>query len=315
MTRTASVSPSPSSVSPSSATLERGPGGEAAARELWPGHGIAVMAGFTLREALRKRILLGAVLITTLFVAVYAGGAYYGFNSIDHSARITDLTRPIFRSFLMLSGLQATTFVASLLAIFISVGTISSEVDGHLLDAVLPKPIRRWELVIGKWIGFALMVAIYVAVTAVSIVVITRLLGGFWASDIAAGVGALVLSGILLMTLSLLGSSYLSTVTNGVIITVLYSCAFIAGLMEQVGIFLQNTVMEKLGIIVSLVVPSDALWRFAAQHMAAAHTAAFGGPGLFTSSMPPTFWITIWTIGEIVVAVALACWAFSGRDL
>ena len=290
-------------------------GSEAAVRELWRGHGVAVMAGFTLREALRKRILLGALLITALFIAVYAGGAYYGFNSIDHSGRITDLTRPIFRSFLMLSGLRATTFVASLLAIFIAVGTISSEVDGHLLDAILPKPIRRWELVLGKWIGFALMVAIYVAVTAGAIVLLTRLLGGFWASGIAAGIGSLVLSGIFLMTLSLLGSSYLSTVTNGVIVTVLYSSAFIAGLMEQVGIFLQNTVMERLGIIVSLLVPSDALWRFSAQHMAASHSAAFGGPGLFTSSMPPTFWITVWAAGEIVVAVALACWAFSGRDL
>jgi len=113
----------------------------------------------------------------------------------------------------------------------------------------------------------------------------------------------------------LLGSSYLSTVTNGVIVTVLYSSAFIAGLMEQVGIFLQNTVMERLGILVSLVVPSDALWRFAAQHMAAAHTAAFGGPGLFTSSMPPTAWIAVWSVGEVALAVALACWAFSGRDL
>jgi Cu-processing system permease protein len=289
--------------------------GQGVVRELWPGHGILVMAGFTLREALRKRILLGAVLITALFVAIYAGGAYYGFNSIDHSTRITDLTRPIFRSFLMLSGLQATTFVASLLAIFISVGTISSEVDGHLLDAVLPKPIRRCELVLGKWIGFALMVAIYIAATAGAIVLLTRLLGGFWASDVGAGIGTLVLSGIFLMSLALLGSSYLSTVTNGVIVTVLYSSAFIAGLMEQVAIFLQNNVMERLGILVSLLVPSDALWRFAAQNMAASHTAAFGGPGLFTSNMPPTAWVVLWAACETAVAVALACWAFSARDL
>lgn len=285
------------------------------AREVWPGHGVGVMARFTLREALRKRILLGAVVITTLFVAIYAVGAYYGFNQIDHSAHTTALTRPIFRSFLMLSGLQATTFVASLLAIFISVGTISSEVDGHLLDAVLPKPIRRWELVLGKWIGFALMVAIYVAATAIAIIVITRLLGGFWASDIAAGAGVLVLSAILLMSLSLLGSSYLSTVTNGVVVTVLYSSAFIAGLMEQVGIFLQSTIMERLGIVVSLVVPSDALWRYAAAHLAASHTASFAGPGLFTSSQPPTFWMAVWAIGEVAVIVVLACLAFSGRDL
>lgn len=279
------------------------------------GHGLLVIAGFTLREALRKRIALGAGLITLLFIVVYAGGAYYGFDSINHSARLSDLTRPIFRSFLLLAGLQATTFVGSLLSIFLAVGTISSEVDGHLLDAILPKPLRRWELVTGKWLGFALMVVLYVAVTAGSVIVITRVLGGFWANDVMLSLAVLMLSGVLLMSLSLLGSSYFSTVTNGVIVTVLYCTAFIAGLVEQIGVFLQNGVMERLGILASLAVPSDALWRLAASKLAASHSQAFGGPGLFTSLEPPTFWMALWALGEVAVAVGLACWAFSDRDL
>lgn len=289
-------------------------GPERAERQLWPGHGIAVMMRFTLREALRKRILFGAVAITLLFIAIYAAGAYYGFQSIDTSTRLSSLTRPIFRGLLMLFGLQATTFVASLLSIFIAVGTISSEVDGHLLDAILPKPIRRWELVLGKWLGFAAMVIVYVALTSGSVIVFTRLLGGFWAGEIVYGMSALMLSGIVLMSLALLGSSFVSTVTNGVLVTVLYSCAFIAGLVEQVGVFLQNGTMERMGIIVSLLVPSDALWRLAATHLAPAHAAAFSN-ALFLSSVPPSGWMMVWAAGEAALAVILACWAFSGRDL
>ena len=286
-----------------------------AERELWTGHAIQVMADFTLREALRKRILLGASIITLLFIAIYAVGAYYGFQQIDDSPRLTELTKPILRGFLMLAGLQATTFVGSLLAIFISVGTISGEIDGHLLDGILPKPIRRWELVFGKWIGFALMIAIYVGVTSGGVVLITRLLGGFWANNASLGVGVLILSAVFLMTLSLLGSSMFSTVTNGVIVTVLYCTAFIGGLIEQVGVFLQSSVMERLGIIVSLCVPSDALWRLAAARMSAARSSVFAGPGPFTSEMPPSLWMLVWAAGEILVALVLACWLFSGRDL
>jgi Cu-processing system permease protein len=294
--------------------LERG---SVAAEEhgLWFGWSVWVMTDFTLREALRKRILLGATLITLLFVAVYALGAYYGFSQIDQSPRLTELTRPIFRSYLMLAGLQATTFVGSLLAIFISVGTISGEIDGYLLDSILPKPIRRWQLVLGKWCGFALMIAIYVGATCAAVVLITRLLGGFWASNAAPGTGVLIVSAVFLMTLSLLGSSAFSTVTNGVIVTLLYCTAFIAGLVEQIGAFLQSNVMEHLGILVSLGVPSDALWRLAAFRMAAAHSEGLVGPGLFTSTMPPTLWMLVWALGEIVVALALACWIFSRRDL
>ena len=275
------------------------------------------MAGFTLREALRKRILAGAVLLTLLFMALYALGARYGYRSIDDSREMTDLTRPIFRVFIMLAGLQVTTFVGSLLAIFVSVGTISSEVDNRLMDAILPRPVRRWEIVVGKWLGFAAMLVVYVGVTALGVVLITRVLGGFWPRNIHVGIGVLILSSLFLMTAALVGSSYFSTVTNGVSVTVLYASATIAGQMEQVGASLPtpNMAMQRIGIVVSLVVPSDALWRLASAQMSPPRLLDFGIPSPWTSANPPTLWVAVWAAGLIVAGVVLAGWAFTRRDL
>lgn len=278
---------------------------------------IQTMAGFTLREAARKRILLGAVLLTLLFVALYAVGARYSYNNIDDSRDLTELTRPIFRVFIMLAGLQVTTFVGSLLAIFISVGTISSDVDNRLLDAILPRPVRRWEIVLGKWLGFAAMLTVYVAATTLSVALVTRVLGGYWPRNVPVGMAVLILSALYLMTAALVGSSYFSTVTNGVIITVLYATAIIAGQMEQVGAALPtpNPMLQRIGVVVSLIVPSDALWRLASARMSPARLTDFGVPSPWTSANPPTLLVAAWATGLIALGVVLAGWAFSRRDL
>ena len=278
---------------------------------------IGVLTGFTLREAARKRILAGAVLLTLLFMSLYAVGARYGYRSIANARDLSELTRPIFRTFIMLIGLQVTTFVGSLLAIFVSVGAISSEVDNRLMDAILPRPVRRWEIVLGKWLGFAAMLLVYVGVTTLAVVLITRFIGGYWPRRPWLGIGALMLSSLFLMTASLVGSSFFSTVTNGVIVTVLYATAVIAGQMEQVGASLPtpNEPMQRIGIAVSLIVPSDSLWRLASAQMSPPRLLDFGIPSPWTSVNPPTLWIAAWAGGLIVLGIVLAGWAFSKRDL
>jgi Cu-processing system permease protein len=278
---------------------------------------IHTLAWFTLREAARKRILAGAVGLTVLFVGLYAVGARYGYRSVDQSRDLTELTRPIYRVFIMLAGMQVVTFVGSLLAIFLAVGAISSEVDNRLMDAILPRPVRRWEIVIGKWLGFAAMLLVYVGATTLGVAVVTRVFGGYWPRQVPVGIGVLMLSALYLMTVSLVGSSYFSTVTNGVVVTVLYAAALIAGQMEQVGASLPtpNAALQHIGIIVGLVVPSDSLWRLASAQMSPSRLVDLGIPTPWTSADPPTLWVAAWAGGLIVAGVALAGWAFTKRDL
>lgn len=278
---------------------------------------ILTLTGFTLKEASRKRIVAGAVILTVLFVTLYAVGARFGYRNIENSATLTELTRPLFRVFIMLAGLQVTTFVGSLLAIFISVGTISSEVDNRLLDPILPRPVRRWEIVVGKWLGFAIMLAIYVSVTTLAVVLVTRLVGGYWPRNPLLGAAVLTLSAVFLMTVAMVGSSYFSTVTNGVIVTVFYAVGVIGGQLEQVAASLPtpSDPMQRIGIIVSLIVPSDSLWRLASAQMSPARLVDFGIPSPFTSVNPPTLWVAAWAVLLIAGGVAYAGWAFNRRDM
>ena len=59
-------------------------------------------------------------------------------------------------------GLYAVHFLSSFLALFLSVGAISSEIDSGTLHAVLARPIRRADVVVGRWLAYAGLIGVYV---------------------------------------------------------------------------------------------------------------------------------------------------------
>ncbi len=67
-----------------------------------------------------------------------------------------------------------------------------------------------------------------------------------------------------MLSLSLLGGTRLPALANGVVIFMFYGLAFIAGWIEQIGSYLQNEAAVNIGIIVSLFLPIEAMWKRAA---------------------------------------------------
>jgi len=47
-------------------------------------------------------------------------------------------------------GLSAISLIGLLIAVFTGVGLVSKEIDKRTLHAVLAKPLRRWEFLLGK---------------------------------------------------------------------------------------------------------------------------------------------------------------------
>jgi len=50
-------------------------------------------------------------------------------------------------------GLSATSVFGLLIAIFIGIGLVSKEIDKRTLYTVLTRPVRRWEFILGKFLG------------------------------------------------------------------------------------------------------------------------------------------------------------------
>jgi ABC-type transport system involved in multi-copper enzyme maturation permease subunit len=126
------------------------------------------------------------------------------------------------------------------------------------------------------------------------------------------------LNALVLLSVSLLGGAYLSTLANGVLVFGLYGVAFIGGWIEQIGSYFTNQAASQvainIGVITSLIMPSEALWKRAAHELQSPLVSALGiSP--FTTRSYPSAAMVIFAILYMLVTLALAVRRFGQRDL
>ena len=104
---------------------------------------------------------------------------------------------------------------------------------------------------------------------------------------------------------------------NGAVGVGLWGLAFIGGWVEQFGALLQNQAAVNIGVVSSLIIPSEALWRRAAYEMtpplAQVLGISFSGP-MMTMSVPSDAQI-VYAVGYLAVALAIGARVFARRDL
>jgi ABC-type transport system involved in multi-copper enzyme maturation permease subunit len=281
------------------------------------------VARLTVQEASRRRLLLALVILTLLVV----GFSAWGFNKITTVTRSDGSVLPAAQVTLITSQLLiVVTFVYSgvlaLSAAVVAGPLISSEVESGLLLSMLARPMRRSEVVIGKWLGLAVLVAIYAAGSA-----LLEMGAVDWATgyvpphpiDLIVYVGA---EGLALLSLGLLLSTRLSGITGGVIALVAWLMAWVGGVVGDIGIGLQNPAIENVGTISHLVLPTDGLWRGAVYAMEpdvilatlrAAGTVGRANP--FSAVDPPPVEFLAWVVVWFGLMLALSIWSFRTREI
>ena len=273
-----------------------------------------IIAELTIRETQRRRILWMTLFLGLGFLAVFGLGFHYIY--LDLSKHVTNPTeRNLFVGVLMTAGLYAINFLIIVIAVLISVTAVSGEIDSHTIEAVLTKPIRRWEVILGKWIGFAILLLLYILSLTGGLMLIVYVRSGFVVENLAAGMGLMVLQGLMVLTLTIAGGTRLSTLANGVMAFMMYGIAFIGGWVEQIGAMLRNETAVDIGIITSLVMPSEILWKkaLALFQPQAANTPFAAGPFVVTSQ--PSDIMIAYAILYMAILLTFALISFSRRDL
>jgi ABC-type transport system involved in multi-copper enzyme maturation permease subunit len=173
------------------------------------------------------------------------------------------------------------------------------------------------ELVLGRWLAYVGLIALYVGIMA-ALLLVARLVAGYEAPDAPHAIALMILASVLLLTVSLFGSTVLSTLANGVVVFSRFGLACLAGMIEVVGSVLNNPATVNLGIAISLLVPSDAIWRGASYYLQAPAclAAASSRAGLpFAATAPPTTALVVWALAYPFVYLATTILAFRRRDL
>jgi hypothetical protein len=129
-------------------------------------------------------------------------------------------------------------------------------------------------------------------------------------------VAFIVCESLVLLTITLAGSTRLAPMTCGVIMVVVFGVTWIVGIAAAVGDRFHNASMVTAGTIVSLVVPSDGLWRGAVYNLepAVLRTAGVAFDPLAVTA-PPTTAYLLWSAGWMVVLLGIAISSLNHRDL
>jgi Cu-processing system permease protein len=116
---------------------------------------VGVVALNTFREAVRDRVLYNLVFFALLMIAA--------------AILVGQISIGIEQSVIVSLGLSAISLIGLLISVFIGVALVSKEMDKRTLYALLSKPVRRWEVLLGKFGGLVLTLAVNTAAMALGL--------------------------------------------------------------------------------------------------------------------------------------------------
>ncbi|MGE5568301.1 MAG: ABC transporter permease [Rhodospirillales bacterium] len=276
--------------------------------------GIGVIAGLTWREALRRRILTAALVLGLAFLALYGLGLHLSLSDTPMEVPRNAVIRRQVLNVLLILGLYAVNWLTVVVTILVSVDTLAGEIASGTIQAVASKPLRRWELVMGKYAGFAAMLTLYLLLMGGGVVLEVAFFSGRLPPNLLR-VGMLMwLEGLLLLAVSFRAGASLSTLATGVLVFGLHVLAFLGGWIEEIGSVAQSQTAVNIGVIASLIMPSESLWRRAASEV---QGPVLGGIGRtpFTITSVPSGWMVLYAVLYLSAALWLAVRRFSRRDL
>lgn len=287
---------------------------------------ILTIARLTLREASRRRLLL-AVAVLTFLVALLSAWAFHhlldiarcGSNGVDGACSAA--TKKVIAATLLIMLAFMFSYVLALGAALLAASAVANDIESGIVLAMLPRPIRRSDVLLGKWLGLAVLLILYATVSCGTEFAIAKISLDYVPPHPVIAIVYIVAEAVIVLTLTLAGSTRLPAMTCGIVVFVLFGISWIAGIAGQIGIAFHNQAIQGVGTVGSLVLPTDGLWRGAIYNLEPLATiliqsdtrVASGNP--FFVASPPTTSYLIWAAAWIVVVLAAANWSFYRREL
>ncbi len=281
---------------------------------------VRVIALFTLRESLRRKVFVVVALLTVAFLALYGLGTWrlYAEMDVNELDRAGVELRIVAGATLLGLAMFGTLFLGTVLAVFLTLGAVRGDAERGLLQPLLVRPVSRRTLLLGRYVAAASVCALYVAAVFLAAAVITWVTGDWWPDHVLGPTLGLMLGVAILAALSLTGSVYLSATANGIAIFMVFGAGLVAGLLGQIGEALASGTLENVAKAASWLLPFEGLYQAGLAGLTgdtigftrlAIDLGPFGG----AQSAGPGLWL--WALVYLGLVGAAAVRGFERRDL
>jgi ABC-type transport system involved in multi-copper enzyme maturation permease subunit len=279
---------------------------------------VVTIASLTVREAVRRRLVAAFALISVALT----GLSGWGFYKLSHGTAFTSGEANLALPQAVVLFMFMFSFLVALSASAVASLAVSGEIDSGVLLTVVARPIRRSDVLLGKWLGLVALLAAYTVVVCGLQTGVVYWASGFVAPDPAAAAAFVFAEGVVLLTLVLLLSTRLSALAAGVIGVSLFGVAWLAGVAGSLGVAFNLRAMHTASEISQYLLPTDGLWRGAIYYLEPtsyvtqqlAQTPVAGGDP-FLALAAPTWQYLAWAGIWLLLMLALGMVSFARREL
>jgi ABC-type transport system involved in multi-copper enzyme maturation permease subunit len=250
---------------------------------------MVAIAGLTLREAVRNKVFVNLGVFAGLMVAM--------------TLMLTGLTIGQQQRIIHTVSFATLSLVGNMIAIFLGAGLIAKEIERKTLYTIVSRPLARFELVLGRYLGMAVVLAMNTFLGGVLVLGVLGYAGWPAFANFALSLGLIFAEMLVVLAIAVLFSSF-STATLAATFTVSF---FVLGRISpelvDLAAMARNEQLADLMRAVYTVLPN---------------LARLNPMDLLLHGIPPADHVVslfLYAIGYAAMLLVGACWVFSRRDL
>lgn len=283
---------------------------------------VAAIAGLSVRETARRRILWVLLALSVASVALVGWGVER-LVALAREEGVGELQLRIGVSQVLILIAFMFSFVLAMSGAFLAAPAIASDVESGTVLAMLARPLRRAELVLGRWLGLSVVVAVYAVGSGLLAIAVVNLVSGHAPPEPWVALAFLAFQAIAVLTLALALGTRLPGIAAGAISVVVFGLAWFAGVLGAVARAFDADPLAAATDMFRVLVPTDGLWRGVIYGLepplvvlmaAGRGREALEGNPFFAAAPPPTpfvAWAGAWVVLVLLAGVLL----FRRREL
>jgi ABC-type transport system involved in multi-copper enzyme maturation permease subunit len=280
---------------------------------------VLTIAGYGLREALRRKVFVVVLLLTVAFLVLFWLANHVLFQNVANVGPPVGVDARTFAGATIFGlAMFGTLFLGVVLAIFLTIGVVRGDAERGLLQPLLVRPVGRVTLLVARWLGAVTVCAPYVGAVYVATMLITGLTGHWWPNHVVVPGVELAAGVAVVAALSLLGSVFLTSTANGIAVFMIFGAGLVAGLLGTIGHALNSHQLERAAKIAAWLLPFEGLYQDGLREITANTSGLTGfllelGPfgGAYTGGTS----LRLWAAAYLLIVGAVAAVGFSRRDL
>ncbi len=281
-----------------------------------------VIARLTVRELFRRRVVWVLAVLTIVSVGLVGWGLDRLVDlAREHQASELEIQIGVSQVLILIAFMFS--FVLAMTAAFVGAPAIGGDLESGVAYAILARPLRRADLLVGRWIGSAIVVVAYAAASGLLAIGVAVLVSGHGPPEPLLAVAFLAGEALVLLTLTLALGSVMPSIAAGAIAVVGFGLGWMAGVLAGVAAALGVEGLKGVAEVSRWILPTDGLWRgviYGLEPPLVALIAAGRAPNLveanpFYAATPPPLPFVIWSVVWMAAVLGIATWWFSRRDL